>query len=193
MGGRGSGRHPDPRAKATTDTFRAVDIHPLQRERLLASERDFDVRWLWGDRLLACIRVRTEAARLILTYRHRLFAVRLDWTACNYGGRRTWLLCPRCGRRVATLFFRGAETFACRRCHRLAYQCQREQADEHAARRANRIRALRGWKPGILNGEGERPKRMRREIFERLCYRASVFGLVALDGCRRRLGLGGSR
>jgi hypothetical protein len=31
------------------------------------------------------------------------YAVRLDWTACGFGGRRVWWRCPAvgCGRRVA--------------------------------------------------------------------------------------------
>jgi hypothetical protein len=35
-------------------------------------------------------------------------------------------------------------------------------------RRAERIREKLGWEPGILNGEGRRPKWMRRKTFERL-------------------------
>jgi hypothetical protein len=47
-----------------------------------------------------------EASRVILSYRRRCgdresmseeHPVRLDWTACNYGGRRAWFLCPAPG------------------------------------------------------------------------------------------------
>jgi hypothetical protein len=189
LGGRGSGRHPDPRAKATTEDYRGLDVRRLERERLLASKRDLNLRWLRGDRVLASVRITIEAGRVVVLYRHRLFPLRVDWTPCNYGGQRAWVLCPRCDRRVAIVYFQGTKAFACRRCHRLAYRCQREAADERAFRRANRIRERLGWKPGILNPEGHRPRGMHRETFERLSYRAAVLGLAALDGYRRRLGL----
>ncbi|MGZ8435431.1 MAG: hypothetical protein ACXWXX_13720, partial [Candidatus Binatia bacterium] len=35
-------------------------------------------------------------------------------------------------------------------------------------RRADRLRARLGWEPGILNGEGGKPKWMRWRTFERL-------------------------
>jgi hypothetical protein len=67
---------------------------------------------------------------------------------------------------VAVLF--GGELFACRHCYRLAYPSTREDARDRAARRAEAIRARLGWKPGILNGTGGKPKWMRWRTFERL-------------------------
>jgi len=56
----------------------------------------------------------------------------------------------------------GAWIFACRHCHQLAYFSSREDAGDRAARRrAERLRARLGWEPGILNGEGGKPKWMR--------------------------------
>lgn len=37
---------------------------------------------------------------------------------------------------------------------------ERETADDRAARRADRIRKKLGWEPGILNGDGWKPKGM---------------------------------
>ncbi len=96
--------------------------------------------WHWtrnGDGV-ASIQVRTEVDHVILNYRSRSsggdwqpmeYAITLERTRCNVGGRRAWFLCPAqgCRRRVAILF--GASIFACRHCHKLAHQCQRE-ADE---------------------------------------------------------------
>ena len=67
----------------------------------------------------------------------------------HLGGRRAWFLCPAkgCGRRVAILF--GGSIFACRHCHKLAYECQREPDDDRAARRADTIRRRLGWGAGI--------------------------------------------
>lgn len=58
--------------------------------------------------------------------------------------------------------------FACRHCHQLAYECQREHAGDRATRHANKIRDRLGWVSGILNGKGGKPKRMRWNTFDRL-------------------------
>ena len=99
-------------------------------------------------------------------------AVGLDTTACNYGGHRYWYRCPAvgCGRRAVILHGAG-RYFACRLCYRLAYESQREANDDRAARRADKIRARLGWEPGILNGNGWKPKGMHRRTFERLMAR----------------------
>jgi hypothetical protein len=72
-----------------------------------------------------------------------------------------------CGRRVALLYGAG-KCFACRRCYRLAYPNSRERTGGRPTTQADRIRERLGWKPGILNGEGDKPKWMRWLTFERL-------------------------
>ena len=121
--------------------------------------------------------MRAEQDHVILIYRHRSgatewkdehYAVRIVRTACNLGGSRSWFICPAigCGRRVVILY--GGGIFACRHCHQLAYASSREDAGGRATRRADRLRARLGWEPGILNGEGIKPKWMRWRTFERL-------------------------
>ncbi len=111
-------------------------------------------------------RVPVELGRL--TQWHEQYHVRIVRTPCNLGGRRAWFICPAvgCGRRVAILY--GGGIFACRRCYQLAYASSREDAGDRATRRADRLRARLGWEPGILNGEGGKPKWMRWRTFERL-------------------------
>ena len=60
----------------------------------------------------------------------------------------------------------GGGIFACRHCYRLAYPSQRANWDDRAARRADRIRDKPGWEPGILNGNGWKPKGMHWNTFE---------------------------
>lgn len=197
MGGIGSGRRYQS-GKDTTGDYRQLDVRRWQRDGLLTPGRSFNLQWTRGGEQVASIDVRTEAGRVILSYRHRRggadwqseeYPVRLDWTACNYGGRRAWFLCPArgCGRRVAILY--GGAIFACRHCYRLAYTSQRETADDRAARRANRIRRRLGWEPGILNGNGLRPKGMHWRTFERLRAEHDAFVQASLVGMAERFGL----
>jgi len=198
MGGPGSGRRWYYGAADCTDDYRALDVRHWQRNGLLIPGRAFGWQWMRDGETVASIQVQTEPDRVILSYVHRsgdgewkneLYPVRLDWTPCTYGGRRAWFLCPArgCGRRVAILY--GGGIFACRHCYRLAYRCQRETADDRAVRRAERIRSRLGWEPGILNGEGAKPKGMRWRTFERLTAEHEAFVGESLAGMARRLGI----
>src|SRR5277367_5566340 len=69
----------------------------------------------------------------------------------------------------------NAGIFGCRYCHRLAYASSREDVGGRSTRRADRLRAQLGWEPGILNGEGGKPKWMRWRTFERLAAEHDAF------------------
>ncbi len=54
------------------------------------------------------------------------YKIPLTTTACNYGGKRYWFICPwyksgvYCGKRVGVLYKDG-DYFACRHCYNLTY------------------------------------------------------------------------
>mgnify|MGYP005844472375 CR=1 FL=1 len=198
MGGMGSGRRWHMDANATTGDYRSIDVRRWQRDGLLAPDRFFGWQWSRHGEVVASIQVRTEPGRVVLSYRHRsagnewkdeCYPVFLDWTPCHLGGQRPWFLCPArsCCRRVAILY--GGAIFACRHCHRLAYPSQREPTYDRAARRADRIRARLGWEPGILNGNGLKPKGMHWRTFRRLTAEHDAFKEESLVGITRRLGI----
>lgn len=185
MGGMGGGRHWHYGAKDTTDDYRTIDVRHWQRDGFLTPGRTFGWQWTRHGEVTASIQVRVETDRLWLIYRHRSgggewkdenYPVWFERTACNLGGQRLWFRCPArgCGRRVAILY--GGGIFACRHCYRLAYPSQRETSDGRALRHADRIRERLGWKPGIANGRGMKPKGMHWRSFMRLLaeYDASV-------------------
>ncbi len=196
MGGFGSGR--GQRGKNTTSDMRPLDIRKLQRDGLLTPGRAFGWHWTVNGKEVASIQMRAEVDRVILNYRSRSnggewqameYPARLEWTGCNLGGRRAWFLCPAqgCGRRVAILF--GGSNFACRHCHKLAYECQRETDDDRAMRRADTIRRRLGWKAGIANPKGDKPKGMHWRTFERLTAEHNSYVSASLAGMAQRLGL----
>jgi hypothetical protein len=73
----------------------------------------------------------------------------------------------------------------------LAYASQRERADDRAARRADGIREKLQWEPGILNGDGDKPKGMHWRTYERLVAQHDSYVEASLAGMARRLGLVG--
>lgn len=197
MGGMGSGRRYQG-GKNTTSDMRALDVRRLQRDGLLTPGQAFGWNWSRNGETIASIQMRTEAERVILNYRSRSngdewkameYPVRLEWTGCNLGGQRAWFRCPAqgCGRRVAILY--GGSVFACRHCHKLNYQCQRETNDDRFARRADKIRERLEWDAGILNSNGWKPKGMHWRTFERLRAEHDAFVSVSLAAMAKRLGL----
>lgn len=191
MGRRGYG-------KECTDDMRRLDIRRLHRDGLLTPGRAFGWNWHRNGETVASINIRSEADRVILTYRARgnggewqpmEYPVYLEWTGLHFGGRMPWFLCPArgCGRRVAVLY--GGRVFACRHCHQLTYRCTRETDDDRACRRADTLRDRLGWEPGILNGEGCKPKGMHWRTFERLSAAHNVYVARSLAGAMRRFKL----
>jgi hypothetical protein len=197
MGGMGSGRRYQS-GKRTTDDYRKLDVRRLHRDGLLTPGQSFGWNWSRHGETVASIQIRTEADRVILGYRSRShcgewqqmeYPVYLEWSGCTLGGRRAWFLCPGrgCGRRVAILY--GGSVFACRHCHKLAYECQREPSDHRAIRRADTIRARLGWHPGIAFPIGDKPKGMHWRTYLRLMNQYRNFVQSSWVGSAHRLGL----
>jgi len=55
VGGRGSGRRPDPCARAVTEDCRALDIRRLHEAQLLVRGRTLFSRWIRGGLVVASL------------------------------------------------------------------------------------------------------------------------------------------
>lgn len=186
MGGPGSGnRHLV--SKRTTDEMLSLDINYLQRHGYLQPDQRITLTWRRRGQKTADIQLVTASDHLVLRYRARYpgqawqeqeYPVAIERTPCHYGGDRAWFLCPCCGRRVGKLF--GGTLFACRHCHQLNYDCQRESDLDRLARRVDKIRDRLGWKSGVLNGHGPKPKRMHGQTFNRLLAQHNRFEQIML-------------
>lgn len=97
------------------------------------------------------------------------YTIKLERTPCHYGRSRIWFRCPCCYRRIAKLY--GGKIFACRHCHDLTYQSQRENDLDRLARKSEKIRERLGWELGILNCHGGKPKGMHWKTFYGLTER----------------------
>ena len=198
MGGYGSGSWQSGRA--TTSACRALDLRQLRRRGMLSPGHVGTWNWSINGEPYGSIGIFVEADRLDLRYRFQCdgdewrdvkCTVRLDWTPCNYGGRRAWLHCPvmRCARRVAVLYMGSGGVFACRRCYRLAYIFQREKAGDRYTRRADKLRQRLGWEPGILSGEEGKPKGMHWRTFERMTGDLDAYTDASMWWVVQRFGL----
>ena len=197
MGGLGSGRSASYTGKATTEDSLPLDIRRLQRAGVPAPGWVCTWQWTVNDRVRATIGIRAEAENIALSYNYTAHGQPAEaisqtvWvasSACALGGHRRWFACPACSRRVAVLYGAG-RLFACRRCKGLAYASQGESGDDRAAWRAGRIRTRLGWLPGILNGNGTRPKGMHRSTDQRSHLRELVGKLKENDGFQQTCGV----
>ena len=166
MGGRGSGRQSSYCGKEETSDAMPLDIRKIARKGLLMEGRSFIWQWLVNDQPVAGINIKVDfQICVVLSWRMKSSGevveqrVQTQTTPCHLGGHRHWFTCPRCNKRVAVLYAPG-QFFACRQCGGLGYATQKEGVGERASTRADKLRRYLGWEPGILNGDGGKPKGM---------------------------------
>jgi len=196
MGGYGSGRRG---GRETTADYRRLDVRELHRAGVLTPGWRGGWNWYRNGKKRASINIEVHELAMVLRYSATTngerksydYAVGLSWTGCTFGGKRPWMLCPCCGRRVAMLF--GGAVFACRHCHKLAYESQRETSGDRAIRRADAIRKRMGWPAGFLNGLGDRPKHMRHSTYLKLLTEYNALVQIGLQDWARQFGIMESR
>ena len=190
MGGYGSGRRIDSRK--TTESQCQIDVRVMKKQGALAPGASGNISWWRCDKETGTIGYRADGKRLILNYQRRQNdgewqnieqVITLTWTHPNYGGKRTWFLCPHCCRRVAILY--GGNYFFCRCCHNLSYSCQQESREDRLMRRARNIRCRLGGganllEPFPLSRKTCTGKRMRScDEKQKLHTRSHLFWLVS--------------
>lgn len=103
----------------------------------------------------------------------------LTRTPSGFGGSCVFWLCPRCGKRVRFLYFKG-RGFLCRGCAKLNYRCQQRTKDSvnHARDGLKLAREKLRWEPPfpVVPAEfpcvvPDRPKGMHRTTYYRYLAR----------------------
>ena len=206
MGGKGSGRYMWSRRWTVEDSL-VLGISDLRDTGFVPPSREWTAELAWRDTRtgdidssILCSLLWFEGSRdwgIKLRYaflkrdgrRQPVECVlRLTTTKPHYGGIRHWLVCPLCGRKVTKVYLPPAvAVFGCRRCHSLAYQCQRESPALRASRKERKIRWLlkqRAESRGELYGK---PKYMHQRTYKRLVLRSRIWEAIMLDRLLRML------
>jgi hypothetical protein len=93
----------------------------------------------------------------------------VSWTRCYFGSARPWFHCPHCKRRLARLF-KGMGGYFCRACvGNPVYESQRRSRKARAYLQAYRLRQRLGGSRPVLDPLPERPYRMKRKTYRRIC------------------------
>lgn len=107
--------------------------------------------------------------------------INITRTPCAYGGTRPWFNCPRCWGRAAVLYLRQSR-FACRKCQRLVYSSQVEDAIGRAWRKQAKLEAR-------LGPDWSKPKgmhhRTRERILEAINECEGVRDVAIFEFCQR--------
>lgn len=110
---------------------KGIDIRWLRKNGWLKNNRCGIIAWNDGGSVSAFV----QDDFLVLHYRFSANGktyeeisqtISFDFTACNYGNIRKWLICPKCNKRVVALYA-ARKYFYCRHCYKLQYFSQ--QAD----------------------------------------------------------------
>ena len=161
--------HHGPRLTVENLANGCIDISEFRREGLLTGDfvtlRMAAFRWPGVERMtLARYLLRLELQGQVAPQ-----LIQIEWTRCNFGGARPWLIC-RCAKRVARLF-RGLGGYYCRNCCNVIYESQRRSAKARIYLKAYRLRQRLGGSSPVLDEVPLRPAGMRRKIYMRLCWR----------------------
>lgn len=185
MGGGGSGVS---RGYSTTEGRLRFSIRDLRQAGVLVAGNSWRWQWSRGRDQSWSIQGSTEADKIVLSYRQLIdggewqdvcFPVWLVWTDCNYGGKRAWFCCPLCGQRAGVLYS-GGSRFACRKCLRLNYKCQREGERHRMHRRSYKLRVKLGCSDSYTSKWCIKPKGMYWRTYERLREEEVYYGDLAI-------------
>lgn len=167
MGGYGSGTWRD-RGAGRCEQYLRVDLAYLNRQRLLRTHNSGSLRWSLGGQETGNIGFVVLPQALRLIYRTRRYGedewkpveedVPFSWTNTAFEGRRRWLLCLSCYRNCRILY--GGTHFRCRKCHRLVYASQYENAWQRAITRAQDVRMRLGGSGSMDEPFPPKPKGM---------------------------------
>lgn len=148
-----------------------LDIRALSREGYLRAGLYLSRQWSRDGDPVATIglRIASDHVRLMYTWTPSNgdpqtfdYPVWIDRTLCRYGGLRPWFRCPRCQWRRAVIYGVASDgRFGCRRCMRLAYAGEAEDAIGRLWRKQRKLEAKLGENHG-------KPKGMHSRTYQRI-------------------------
>jgi hypothetical protein len=140
MGGIGSGQRWQTAEYPRDSNTKQIDVAFLHRRGCLVDGYSGKLNWTRNGEPNGNISFSVAGDKLALDYRVRIAGgdwhpivqhVKLERTACNYGGTRAWFLCPHCMSRRGVLYCAHLE-FVCRECGNIRYESQQSSALDRA-------------------------------------------------------------
>ena len=170
MGGLGSGRV-SSRRRGKVEHTRFIRAEWVKEKKpTLETGMATKVNWTQDGKPYGEAGVSLFGNQLHVAYRQRAVGdaewqdvheiIEVSYTTPHFGGKRLWLHCPHCGRRVGVLYCR--EVVACRQCLHLCYRTEGEDTIDRLRSKAEKLKKRLGGNPY------QRPKGMHERTFTNL-------------------------
>lgn len=191
MGGMGSGSWTRYQSsKGIAESRCAIKIQQLKKQNCLREGYSSIYSWSRNGEPSGSVGYSVKANGIQLNYRNRgsgqtewenveLF-IRFDYTDCNYGNQRTWLLCPHCHKRVAIVYSAG-KYFVCRKCAQLNYRSQHENYFDRQLTKGQNIRQRLGGSRSICSPFPNKPKGMHWQTYWQLRRKVSQCEMISME------------
>lgn len=171
MGGTGSGAR-----NRKTSTGDCINLNMKNIKEILKYPDNTDSTITWGNK--NSISLRKESNNSIrISYnniingekRDHNYSIGINYTDCNYGGKRAWMKCPHCYERVTKLWLKRG-VFYCRSCHDMNYFSSRISGDytEIYNRKIKMIQGKLKAEYDVLQRYVPKPKGMHYKTYEKL-------------------------
>jgi len=149
-------------------TADCIDVRELNRAGLL---KDRSVTFRPMLRWPKVVTMRADRYVIQVNFCNLVMAqyIHLSWTSCHFGSYRPWMLCPHCRKRVTRLF-KGMGGYFCRACTgNTVYESQLRNRMARIYLKAYRLRERIGGGRPVIDPIRERPYRMWRKTYDRIC------------------------
>lgn len=139
-------------SKIQVESLRAMDSRAMKKQGIFENGAG---SYSWWDsetkELRSSIDYSYQDQQLTLSYRCNdesyRYVIHIEQTACNYGGTRSWFICPsqQCRKRVAKLYLSESGYFTCRHCNKANYAIQQMCEKDKPRYHMNKMRDKLGW------------------------------------------------
>ena len=171
MGGIGSGIRS---RKTSTGDCMSLDIKNIQEILKYPNNTGSTISWS-NKSSISLKKENNNYIRLNYTYTmngektDNDYSIGLNYTNCNYGGQRAWIVCPCCHERVTKLWLKRG-VFKCRSCNNMNYFSSRISGDftEIYNRKINIIQKKLRVECDVMQRYAPKPKGMHYKTYNNL-------------------------
>lgn len=140
-------------AKVRIDNLRFIDSRKMQKQGIFKNSAG-QYTWRNAETNEVTSRMNYQYQDSILTLSYNCkgesyhYSVYIDRTECNYGGYRSWFICPnaKCGKRVAKLYIGASDYYLCRHCNNGNYAVQQISHKDKPLHHMHKMRDKLGWR-----------------------------------------------
>ena len=178
-------------SKIQVESLRAMDSRVMQKQGIFENGTG---SYNWWDaeskEIRSSIGYSYQDQLMTLTYQCNgesyHYAIHIDQTACNYGGTRSWFICPspQCKKRVAKLYLSKSGCFTCRHCNNANYAIQQMSNKNKPLHHMHKMRDKLGWSYNYVRNyqRWHKPKYIHYKTFKAMVAKHDEYEREVIKG-----------